>query len=210
VTLAKGISRRNTSGRAVVPRLFLPIHVTKSRMRRDPDGTPGIFCVPKQPTWPAYTGPDLGFLWSGRRDSNPRPPPWQGSWAALPTCGDGAICPLSSAFSFPCDPAVSRRFSVVDGIPTGPSNRPHRKDSPTAPVDARGPDPTPIARADPTPIAGTPRRLAAASSTGLDGSHHVTLQAKMLRLQRRLRVHWCFGFRRISPASESESIGLLD
>jgi hypothetical protein len=24
--------------------------------------------------------PVLRLLWSGRRDSNPRPPPWQGSW----------------------------------------------------------------------------------------------------------------------------------
>jgi hypothetical protein len=57
---------------------------------------------------------------SGRRDSNPRPPPWQGSWGGLVTCGDGAICTLSSAFSIPCNPVVSRRFSVVDGTPTGP------------------------------------------------------------------------------------------
>jgi hypothetical protein len=39
---------------------------------------------------------------------------------ALLTCGDGAIWHLSSAFSIPCNPVVSRRFSVVDGTPTGP------------------------------------------------------------------------------------------
>jgi hypothetical protein len=32
---------------------------------------------------PARTGPDLQFPWSGRRDSNPRPPPWQGCWDTL-------------------------------------------------------------------------------------------------------------------------------
>ena len=56
--------------------------VTKSCTRRDPDGTPGTLDGPEQASGPAYTGPGLRFLWSGRRDSNPRPPPWQGG--ALP------------------------------------------------------------------------------------------------------------------------------
>jgi hypothetical protein len=47
--------------------------------KRDPDGTPGHFGGPKQTRGPAHTGPDLRTLWSGRRDSNPRPPPWQGN-----------------------------------------------------------------------------------------------------------------------------------
>jgi hypothetical protein len=43
--------------------------------RRDPWHLPR----PRPRRRPAHTGPDLGFLWSGRRDSNPRSPPWQGS-----------------------------------------------------------------------------------------------------------------------------------
>jgi hypothetical protein len=76
---------------------------------------------------------------SGRRDSNPRPPPWQGSWGGLVTCGDGAICTLSSAFSIPCNPVVSRRFSVVDGTPTGPLlQRNEQLDGCSRPRGARG------------------------------------------------------------------------
>src|SRR6266498_608480 len=57
--------------------------MTKSCTRRDPDGTPGSLDDSAHAKGPAHSGPDLGFLWSGRRDSNPRPPPWQGG--ALPT-----------------------------------------------------------------------------------------------------------------------------
>src|SRR6266498_1342524 len=53
--------------------------MTKSCTRRDPDGTPGSLDDPAHAGGPAPTDPDLGFLWSGRRDSNPRPPPWQNS-----------------------------------------------------------------------------------------------------------------------------------
>ena len=37
--------------------------------------------------------------WSGRRDSNPRPPPWQGSWA----------CPVPSVSGRPCRSRGSKR-----------------------------------------------------------------------------------------------------
>jgi hypothetical protein len=59
-----------------------PSRVTKSCTRRDPHGTPGPVGHSSHTRRSAYTGPDLRFLWSGRRDSNPRPPPWQGG--ALP------------------------------------------------------------------------------------------------------------------------------
>jgi hypothetical protein len=36
------------------------------------------------------------------------------------TCGDGPTWRVSTAFSSSCNPTVSRRFSVVDGTPTGP------------------------------------------------------------------------------------------
>jgi len=57
---------------------------------------------------------------SGRRDSNPRPPPWQGCWDGFsdlrrrlhPTRELGAL--------FACNVVVSRRYSVVHGTPTGP------------------------------------------------------------------------------------------
>src|SRR6266542_1727440 len=57
--------------------------MTKSCTRRDPDGTPGSLDDPAHAGGPAPTDPDLGFLWSGRRDSNPRPPPWQNSAAQM-------------------------------------------------------------------------------------------------------------------------------
>ena len=52
---------------------FLSVATRKSRLRR----------------WMGFSAPtpshrrDLDFLWSGRRDSNPRPQPWQGA-PALP------------------------------------------------------------------------------------------------------------------------------
>jgi hypothetical protein len=39
---------------------------------------------------------------------------------ALRTCIDEPIWSLSRAFTFPCNPALSRRFSVVDGTSMGP------------------------------------------------------------------------------------------
>jgi crotonobetainyl-CoA:carnitine CoA-transferase CaiB-like acyl-CoA transferase len=57
--------------------------VTKSCTRRDPDGTPGIFGGLDKKKGRLRTGPDLRFLLSGRRDSNPRPPPWQLSGGCL-------------------------------------------------------------------------------------------------------------------------------
>jgi hypothetical protein len=47
--------------------------------------------------------------------------------ASRRTCGDGAICALSSAFSFACEPAVFPSFSVVDGTPTGPPIKPQKE-----------------------------------------------------------------------------------
>ena len=56
---------------------FMSPPVTRSCTRRDPDGTPGSRDGLGQNEGSARTGPDQQFLWSGRRDSNPRPPPWQ-------------------------------------------------------------------------------------------------------------------------------------
>ncbi len=65
------------------------------RLRRRwqlPDGEPSAVGSPSgsasawMPPWPFRSPPqacDLDFRWSGRRDSNPRPSPWQGD--ALPT-----------------------------------------------------------------------------------------------------------------------------
>ena len=36
------------------------------------------------------------------------------------TCDVAPILPVSSGFSFACNVVVSRRFSIVDGTPTGP------------------------------------------------------------------------------------------
>jgi hypothetical protein len=58
--------------------------------------------------------------WSGRRDSNPRHPPWQGSKGGVLTCGNGQIHSVGWGLSFPCNPGISRCFPFADGTPTGP------------------------------------------------------------------------------------------
>jgi len=79
---ALAVPSRDPWGPADLPG-FMNRPVTRSCTRRDPDGTPGSRDGPGHNEGPARTGPDLHLLWSGRRDSNPRPPPWQGG--ALPT-----------------------------------------------------------------------------------------------------------------------------
>jgi hypothetical protein len=59
---------------------------------------------------------DLHFLWSGRRDSNPRPPPWQGG--ALPA----EPRPRGTHSTKP--PPTARTWPGVEGVPvTCPSSR---------------------------------------------------------------------------------------
>jgi len=62
------------------------------QMGPEPDEPAEVSLVFRWWNWPLRNPPDGGldipagqrhFLWSGRRDSNPRPPPWQGG--ALPT-----------------------------------------------------------------------------------------------------------------------------
>ena len=61
--------------------------------------------------------------WSGRRDSNPRPPPWQGCRAGPLNCGVAATRPVSWTSSFACNGVVLGRFAVIHGTPTGPLRR---------------------------------------------------------------------------------------
>src|SRR6266545_5243991 len=61
--------------------------------------------------------------WSGRRDSNPRPPPWQKEKvirAVFSTCGDGRIPSLNRSFVYPMLPVDFGRYRVRDGTVTGP------------------------------------------------------------------------------------------
>jgi hypothetical protein len=60
------------------------------------------------------------FSSSGRRDSNPRPPPWQGSWDRFRYLRRWTDPAANRVFSFSCNRDGSRRFPIGDGTPTGP------------------------------------------------------------------------------------------
>ena len=77
-----------TSRRQVLERRAVTLRVSarlddKVVYETGPRRDPWQFGDPAHAGGPAPTDPDLGFLWSGRRDSNPRPPPWQNSAAQM-------------------------------------------------------------------------------------------------------------------------------
>src|SRR5918996_32033 len=57
------------------------------------------------------TAGQLAFFWSGRRDSNPRPPPWQGPWDSPPQCALVHPC-RSERHLFPPD----RQRTAANGV----------------------------------------------------------------------------------------------
>ena len=63
------------------------------------------------------------LFWSGRRDSNPRPPPWRCCCAEFCDLRRRAIWPVSCASSFACTGVISRCCAVAHGTPAGPPAR---------------------------------------------------------------------------------------
>jgi hypothetical protein len=105
---------------AALPSFSSPHPVMKPRTRRDPYGTPRAPDNPGHDQGPARTGPDLRLAWSGRRDSNPRPPPWQGCKGPSPDLRRSPHLAGELRFSFACNGVVSRCCAVLHGTPTGP------------------------------------------------------------------------------------------
>ena len=76
--------REHPDGRAPIRPAPRSGPIRRSR-RRSPHGTVRHVCgtpTVRMAARDQVVRSDTGFLWSGRRDSNPRPPPWQGG--ALP------------------------------------------------------------------------------------------------------------------------------
>jgi hypothetical protein len=92
---------------------------TKSCTRRDRRGPLALWKAPGQARGPAHTGPDLEFLWNGRRDSNPRPSPWQGSRGSVPDLRRWTDLGCEQGVSFSRNRDGSRVSRAVTG-PTGP------------------------------------------------------------------------------------------
>jgi hypothetical protein len=80
----------------------------------------GHLTVTKGVTRRTTDSPKPPLTWSGRRDSNPRPPPWQGGWDWLCDLQRWIDPSMNRVFTFSCNSGGSRRFPVGDGTPTGP------------------------------------------------------------------------------------------
>ena len=133
-------------------------------------------------------GPDLLVCWSGRRDSNPRPSPWQREWNRPARPETIPILAVLSGFR-PANPAPSShtvyRYTITRHWHHGPKTPPVRGAVPPAASPERENAPgmidlqlTPQARTRTEP-SGQPRKAPVNATSGLPSSTPATLSSPL-------------------------------